>query len=226
MEKSPEMLKFQELQEKAQQGDPAAQYELGECYALGKGVPQDDKEAAKWYRLAVVQGHAGALQAILDIAEFQKLQEKAQQGDPKAQCELGNCYMHGKGVPHDQQEAVKWFRLAVEKGHAGAQQAISHIAEFQKLQEKAQQGDPAAQYMLGNSFEYGRCSPQDWEEAVKWWRLAAEQWYADAQYKLAECYADGNGVPQDWEEAVKWYRLAAEQGHAKAQKALDALNNN
>ena len=56
--------------------------------------------------------------------------------------------------------------------------------------------------------------PQDDAEAVKWYRLAAEQGYAEAQSNLGVMYNNGRGVPQDDAEAVKWYRLAAEQGYA------------
>ena len=59
--------------------------------------------------------------------------------------------------------------------------------------------------------------PQDYAEAVKWYRLAAEQGDADAQDKLGVTYAGGEGVPQDYAEAVRWYRLAAEQGHYHAE---------
>ena len=62
--------------------------------------------------------------------------------------------------------------------------------------------------------------PQDDAEAVKWYRLAAEQGNASAQYNLGVGYANGEGVPQDDAEAVKWYRLAAEQGNASAQYNL------
>ena len=62
--------------------------------------------------------------------------------------------------------------------------------------------------------------PQDDAEAVKWYRLAAEQGYAEAQTNLGVMYDKGKGVPQDDAEAVKWYRLAAGQGHAKAQVNL------
>lgn len=48
------------------------------------------------------------------------------------------------------------------------------------------------------------------EEAVRWYRLAAEQGDADGQFHLSNCYALGNGVPQDFAEGVKWCRLAAE----------------
>jgi TPR repeat protein len=65
--------------------------------------------------------------------------------------------------------------------------------------------------------------PQDYKEAVKWYRLAAEQGNADGQTNLGVMYANGQGVPQDFKEAVKWYRLAAEQRHALAQSNLGLM---
>ena len=44
----------------AEQGDAAAQVNLGAMYNLGHGVPQDYKESVKWYRLAAEQGNAQA----------------------------------------------------------------------------------------------------------------------------------------------------------------------
>ncbi len=67
---------------------------LGVMYAQGIGVPQDDKQAMKWYRVA------------------------AEQGFDKAQFHLGAMYDKGTGAPEDDKEAIKWFRLAAEQGHA------------------------------------------------------------------------------------------------------------
>ena len=64
-------------------------------------------------------------------------------------------------------------------------------------------------------YDNGEGVPQDYAEAVKWYRLAAEQGDANAQYNLGLMYDNGQGVPQDYAEAVKWYRLAAEQGDAE-----------
>ena len=61
---------------------------------------------------------------------------------------------------------------------------------------------------------------QNYEEAVKWYRKAAEQGLAEAQNSLGDCYYNGDGVSEDEEEAVKWYRKAAEQGLAEAQNSL------
>ena len=78
----------------------------------------------------------------------------------------------------------------------------------------------AAQYNLGIMYCNGQGVLQDYKEAVKWYRLAAEQGYAAAQYNLGLMYRNGDGVPQDYQEAVKWYRLAAEQGDAKLNTIL------
>ncbi|MEG1553077.1 MAG: sel1 repeat family protein, partial [Kiritimatiellia bacterium] len=60
-------------------------------------------------------------------------------------------------------------------------------------------------------------------EAVKWYRKAAAQGYANAQTNLGICYAKGEGVARDEAEAVKWWRKAAEQGVAEAKKELQRL---
>ena len=49
-----------EVRAMAEQGDAFAQYNVGFMYANGLGVPQDDAEAVRWYRLAADQGNADA----------------------------------------------------------------------------------------------------------------------------------------------------------------------
>ena len=81
----------------AEQGDAAAQINLGVMYAEGRGVPQDDAEAVRWFRLA------------------------AEQRDAEAQFNLGVMYYAGRGVPQDDAEAVRWYRLAASRGFTDAQ---------------------------------------------------------------------------------------------------------
>jgi len=58
------------------------------------------------------------------------------------------------------------------------------------------------------------------KEAVKLWRLAADQGYAPAQYNLGNCFEKGRGVKRDFKEAVRLYRLAAAQNNTDAQYDL------
>ena len=88
------------LRERAEQGDADAEFDLGLMYSKGEGVPQDYKEAARWFRAA------------------------AEQGDANAQHFLGLSYNRGEGVPQDFSEAVRWFRAAAEQGHPSAQFAL------------------------------------------------------------------------------------------------------
>jgi TPR repeat protein len=60
----------------------------------------------------------------------------------------------------------------------------------------------------------GQDIPQDYAQAVQWYRKAAEQGLAQAQYNLGFMYDKGRGVRQDDAQAVAWYRKAAEQGYA------------
>ena len=74
----------------------------------------------------------------------------------------------------------------------------------------AEQEDAEVQNKLGRMYFDGQGVPQDYAEALMWFRLAAEQGDAGAQNNLGVAYVNGKGVPQDEAEAAKWYRLAAE----------------
>lgn len=72
-------------------------------------------------------------------------------------------------------------------------------------------------------YENGQGVPQDYGEAVRWYRKAAEQGFAPSQLHLASMYYFGLGVAKDHGEAVKWYRKAAEQGNMYAKNILGHL---
>ena len=75
-------------------------------------------------------------------------------------------------------------------------------------------------YRKGDACYFGRGVAQDYVEAARLYRLAAEQGHARARFFLGVMFYNGRGVAQDDGEAVRWYRLAAEQGDAKAQLFL------
>ena len=55
----------------------------------------------------------------------------------------------------------------------------------------------------------GHGVPQDYGEAIQWYRRAADQGHAGAQVSLGLMYFDGRGVPQDFVQAHLWLNLAA-----------------
>ena len=84
--------------------DVIAQLNLGIKHDMGKGVPQNYVEAAKWYRLAAAQGNA------------------------IAQNKLGTLYYDGKGVTQDYIRAHLWFNLGAASGSADAVKSRDAVA--------------------------------------------------------------------------------------------------
>ncbi len=103
-----EDMSFKAVMARAEQGDAAAQSNLGFKYEFGDGVYQDYAEAYKWYRLA------------------------ADQGDANGQWSLGSFFSFGKGVAQDYAEAYKWYRLAAEQGDASAQEEVGSMYYFEQ----------------------------------------------------------------------------------------------
>jgi len=95
-----------------------------------------------------------------------------------------------------------------------------HDMELEPLQQRAEQGHADAQSRLGAMYYAGEGVPQDYVEAMTWYRLAADQGNAGAQVRLGIMYNGEVGVPLDYVESARLYRLAAEQGNAFAQSWL------
>ena len=123
----------------------------------------------------------------------------AEQGDAKAQFNLGVMYDNGQGVTQDDKEAVKWYRKSAE------------------------QGDAKAQYNLGVMYGNGAGVTQYYKEAVKWYRKAAEQGHAKAQNNLGLMYYNGDGVLEDDVYAHMWWSIAASNGDDDAMKNRDIV---
>jgi Sel1 repeat len=98
-------------------------------------------------------------------------------------------------------------------------------AEFEELTAAAQSGDAKAQYNLGMLYHNGggKAHPRDYEGAMKWLRMSADQGNVEAEDRVGLMYYDGEGVPQDYTEAVRWYKAAANKGNAHAQWQLVAM---
>lgn len=160
---------FQIWKNLADRGDRSAQHGLGELYSSGQGVPRNEVEAAKWYRLSALGGYV------------------------PAQFRLAAIYEEGRGVPKNMSLAMKWYRKA------------------------AQQGSLPARTSLGLIYVTGRGVPKNDYQAVKWFQLAAEQGDALAQYNLGLIFARGVDVlPKDDLQALIWFIVAENGGNAEA----------
>ena len=90
----------EQLEVLANQGDAAAQYQLGVCFAMGKGVARDPDKAVYWYRRA------------------------AHRHFPEAQFALGDCLMRREGRYRDEARALNLWREAARQGNLDARNAL------------------------------------------------------------------------------------------------------
>lgn len=98
------------------------------------------------------------------------------------------------------------------------------LGQSYDLLTRAETGDVSAQMMLGDMFAAGEGVPQDYVEAVHWYRLAAKRGVAKAQLSLGLLYSHGKGVDQSLEVAYQWVAVAAEQGVKEAIEARDLIS--
>ena len=114
--------------------------------------------------------------------------------------------------------------MMLSVGTAGAQdKPATEEDKLVILQAVAEAGMPAAQHDLGMLYANGDGVQQDFAEAARLWRLAADQGYIPAQLTLGTLYHNGDGVSQDYTEAARLYRLAADRGYSSAQYNLAGL---
>ena len=186
------------LRQRAESGDVAAMCEIGRrCYHSG-----DYEECVKWYRAA------------------------AEQGNSWGQVTLAAAYIEGKGVEQNFEEGAKWSHLAAEQGNVYGYINLGCIYEWGENYEEAFRlynlisENYVAAYRLGILYYNGLGVTQNFEEAERCFRRAAEQGMENAQCGLGVLYEFGRGVEQSDTEAAKWYRKAAEQGFAEAQWRL------
>jgi localization factor PodJL len=149
------------LRAAAAKGDPAAEYEIAQRYAEGRGVPQNLAEAADWFDRAAKQGLA------------------------PAQFRLGGFYEKGLGVKKDLDAALSFYSAAAEAGNAKAMhnlavlyaEGIDGKPDYQNaakwFRKAADCGLTDSQYNLGILYGRGIGMEPNLAAAYKWFALAA-----------------------------------------------------
>jgi TPR repeat protein len=168
-------------------GIASAQFNLGQLYLRGQGVPKDYKAAVKWYTLAAKQGIANAQNNLANryrrgqgVPKDYKAAVKwyrlaAKQGNASAQNNLANRYRRGQGVPKDYKSAVKWYTLAAEQGYFTSQYILglmySNSSRIKSIKVRMCRRTRTNQRVPTNQH----CVQWNGKTAIKWYKLAAEQ---------------------------------------------------
>ena len=125
---------------------------------------------------------------------------------------------------------ASWMKLksSVEQTKAGVKQASSMASGFQRKHtqdsiEKAQTGDPAALYDLGERHYDGRGVPLDYQQAAAWFAKAADAGHVKALTNLGLMALVGRGLRKDRQKALKFLEAAAQRGDETAKETLQKL---
>ena len=133
-------------------GDADAQFNLGQAYKLGRGVPLDPALAESWFRKAAVQGHVQAIDNY-GLALFQAnkkaealpwLEKSVSRGEPRTQLVLGTMLFNGDGVPKDWVRAYALMTRASASGLPAASQTLAQMDQYISPDER-QKGTALAQ---------------------------------------------------------------------------------
>ena len=95
---------------------------------------------------------------------------------------------------------------------------------YQLIKPQAEKGDAVAQFFLGYLYDEGKGVPQDYDEAVKWYRKAAKQGNKEARHNL-DLMGDQDQVSKDRAEKEKWHRGATEPKNTAAQPNLHIMED-
>jgi localization factor PodJL len=200
-DKLPATIGVPALRAAALSGDPSAAYEVAMRFAEGRGVAQNNEEAAHW------------------------LDRAAKLGLAPAQFRLGSLYEKGIGVKKNLATARDLYRAAADKGHAkamhnlavlyaeGVDGAADYRTAAQWFRKAADRGVADSQYNLGILYARGIGVEQNFAESYKWFALAADHGDKDAAKKRDEVAAHLD--PQSLAAA----RLAAQNWAAEPQPA-------
>lgn len=211
------------------EGFEAACY-LGLIYRDGLGI-EKDLETAKGYFMKSINFQSWEPQPYYELANTYYQQAKYEdaakyyqetiqnRGDEDgdnplfnkygtlAYFKLGLMYLNGVGIEVDKDKAVDYIGKAAYRGNQDAKTKLKELGLPENY------GEILHNYELGKD----KYDHKHYDEAVKMFRLSAEQGYAPAQYYMGVCYDKGRGFSPNKTEAARWYRLAAEQDHTEAQ---------
>ena len=169
------------LENAAEQGCVAAEFEIGKCYVGGIGIEKDLLKGFTWLAKYARHGSSNARiqaelanlfhslstdmqdkkvkQDCLDLA-FACCEKAAEQGLPQAQCLFGVLYANGEGIPQDYDKALAWYRKAAMLNNADAQ------------------------FHLGDCYLFGRGVNANNRTAAEWYRRSASSGHEKAEQAL------------------------------------------
>ena len=184
---------------------------LNKCYALvffhqkaiGMRLPawENDNDHESW---------------ITSFNKFwQAIQTGAGMGDPQMQ------FLAGSIILYEDEHGNRFtFNDATSDSEWGDDARLRQAGYY--FAESAEQGHARAQFELAQLYESGKGCEIDGDEALRWYKLAAEQELPEAEKKMADIHARGLlGAKKSYWKKYEWLQKATDHGNEEAYKASD-----
>jgi len=173
---------------------PCAKSNAEQLARLRRHVENEVPEAIRFLAIAYRRGHFGLVKSDKKAAKIYR--RAVELGDVRAMVFLGEFYEHGSGVKLDKKKAERLFRMAADRGDADAQTKVGFLLYSEKR----------------------------FEEAFRYYALAADQGYTRGENNLGCCYMIGQGTEVDLGKARYWLERAAAKGDELAIENLARLD--
>jgi len=147
------------------------------------------------------------------------------EGTAEDQFLIGLATLRGNGMDKDPIRAGMWFRMAAERGHAGAQNALASLycdgngisTNYNEAKswfvKSAESGNSQAMCNIARMYELGLGERADIRKAIEWYQQASDKGEPQADLKLGEFYYFGDGgLPKDYKKSVYYFEKASKQG--------------
>lgn len=137
----------------AERGDADAEFNLGQAYRLGRGVPTNLAAAKTWFERAANQGHVDA-ETTLGLLLFQNgdqpeglnwLKKAAQQGEPRALLVYGTALVNGDSVTQDPVLGYAYVSRAAAQGLEPARQTLAQLDQLLPIADRKRGSEIASQ---------------------------------------------------------------------------------
>lgn len=169
-------------------------------------------DSCVWWSDTYKQARAYLYGTKTEKPDFQEamalLLKEANHGNGFACYDLGRMHQQGLGCEENEEEAQRWFSMALE-AFRNAEQAAKTPGYLR--------------YRIGKCYAYGHGTEQNYEESARWFQRSVAENNPFAAYSLGGQYLRGQGVEQSNTEAYNLFIMAANHGNAYAQYQLGRM---
>jgi cell division septation protein DedD len=137
----------------AERGDADAEFNLGQAYRLGRGVPTNLAAAKTWFERAANQGHIDA-ETTLGLLLFQNgdqaeglkwLKKAADQDEPRAELVYGTALVNGDSVTQDPVLGYAYVSRAADQGLGPAKETLAQLEQLLPIADRKRGTEIAGQ---------------------------------------------------------------------------------